>query len=96
MALGFPSTYVHLLPDNAFSGCYIAMHVDQAWTREDAMMPWPHWTDVDCFFLPDSGSAGLINMIQLFTGHHIVAGVLCVFATALWFVQGFGHLFYYR
>ncbi|KAF9099390.1 hypothetical protein BGX27_000613, partial [Mortierella sp. AM989] len=42
------------------------------------------------------GSAGLINMIQVFNGHHIFAGVLCVFSTILWFVQGFAGLFFYR
>ncbi|KAG0043620.1 hypothetical protein BGZ83_011207 [Gryganskiella cystojenkinii] len=43
-----------------------------------------------------TGSAGLINMIQVFNGKHIFAGVLCVFSTALWFVQGCGCLFFYR
>ncbi|KAI1321171.1 hypothetical protein EDD11_007737 [Mortierella claussenii] len=45
---------------------------------------------------PSTGSAGLINMIQVFNGRHIFAGILCVFSTALWFVQGFGNLFFYR
>ncbi|GJJ79051.1 secretory carrier-associated membrane protein [Entomortierella parvispora] len=43
-----------------------------------------------------TGSAGLINMISVFNGHHIFAGILCVFSTALWLVQGFGCLFFYR
>ncbi|KAF9213410.1 hypothetical protein CPB97_000004 [Podila verticillata] len=45
---------------------------------------------------PSTGSAGLINMIQVFNAKKIFAGILCVFATALWFVQGFASLFYYR
>ncbi|KAG0306596.1 hypothetical protein BGZ98_002067 [Dissophora globulifera] len=45
---------------------------------------------------PSTGSAGLINMIQVFNGHHIFTGILCVFSTALWFVQGCGCLFFYR
>ncbi|KAG0261710.1 hypothetical protein BG011_000737 [Mortierella polycephala] len=45
---------------------------------------------------PSTGSAGLINMIQVFNGGHIFAGILCVFSTALWFVQGFSSLFFYR
>ncbi|KAF9018722.1 hypothetical protein BGZ52_004057 [Haplosporangium bisporale] len=35
-------------------------------------------------------------MIQVFNAKKIFAGILCVFATALWFVQGFASLFYYR
>ncbi|KAF9426035.1 hypothetical protein BGZ76_002958 [Entomortierella beljakovae] len=45
---------------------------------------------------PSTGSAGLINMIQVFNGKHIFAGILCVFSTALWFVQAFAGLFFYR
>ncbi|KAG0243733.1 scamp family-domain-containing protein [Mortierella sp. GBAus27b] len=45
---------------------------------------------------PQTGAAGLVNMIQLFTGKHILAGVLCVFSTAGWFAQAGGYLFFYR
>lgn len=35
-------------------------------------------------------------MIQVFNLKKIFAGILCVFSTALWFVQGFANLYYYR
>ena len=43
-----------------------------------------------------TGGAGLINLIKMFVGGHIVAGVFTAIATAAWVVQGAGNLFYYR
>jgi hypothetical protein len=43
-----------------------------------------------------TGSAGLIQMIRLFTGHSWVAAVLSLVATVGWIVQGFGNGYYYR
>ncbi|KAL5529650.1 hypothetical protein ACEPAG_5635 [Sanghuangporus baumii] len=46
--------------------------------------------------IPATGSAGLINMIQMYVNGHIAAGVLGTIATAGWIFQGLGNLFYYR
>jgi hypothetical protein len=45
---------------------------------------------------PSTGSAGLIQMIQLFARHSWVAAVFSVIATVGWAVQGLGNAFYYR
>lgn len=53
----------------------------------------------NCYLLQyacSTGSAGLIQTIQLFAGGHIVGGVLATIATAGWTVQGLGNAFYYR
>ncbi|KAF7304814.1 Secretory carrier membrane protein 2 [Mycena kentingensis (nom. inval.)] len=46
--------------------------------------------------VPSTGSAGLIQTIQMFAGHHWAAAVLCTVATVGWTVQGLGNAFYYR
>jgi secretory carrier-associated membrane protein len=46
--------------------------------------------------IPSTGSAGLIQTVSMFSRGHIAAGILGVFATAGWTVQGLGNLFYYR
>ncbi|PAV23907.1 scamp-domain-containing [Pyrrhoderma noxium] len=46
--------------------------------------------------IPGTGSAGLIQMIQMYANGHIAAGVLGTVATVGWVVQGLGILFYYR
>ncbi|KIY43388.1 scamp-domain-containing protein, partial [Fistulina hepatica ATCC 64428] len=46
--------------------------------------------------VPSTGSAGLINTIQMYAGGHIGAGVLGTFATVGWAVQGGGNAFFYR
>ncbi|KAJ7632678.1 scamp family-domain-containing protein [Roridomyces roridus] len=46
--------------------------------------------------VPSTGSAGLIQMIQSYAGHHWVAGVFCTVATVGWTVQGLGNAYYYR
>lgn len=43
-----------------------------------------------------TGSAGLIQMIQMYARGAIVAGVLGTVATVGWVVQGVGNAFYYR
>lgn len=43
-----------------------------------------------------TGSAGLINTIQMFTSGHIVAAIFGTIATVGWTVQGLGNAFYYR
>ncbi|KAF9167258.1 hypothetical protein DFQ27_002970 [Actinomortierella ambigua] len=45
---------------------------------------------------PSTGSAGLINMIQVFNNHHIFPGILCIIATILWLIQGTAGLWMYR
>ncbi|KAH8116921.1 scamp family-domain-containing protein [Phellopilus nigrolimitatus] len=46
--------------------------------------------------IPGTGSAGLIQMIQMYAGGHIAAGILSTIATIGWIVQGLGNAFYYR
>jgi len=46
--------------------------------------------------IPSTGSAGLIQTIQLYAKGHIVAGVFGTIATVGWVVQGAGNAFYYR
>ncbi|KAG6376351.1 scamp family-domain-containing protein [Boletus reticuloceps] len=46
--------------------------------------------------IPSTGSAGLIQTIQMFSQGHLVAGILGAFATAGWTLQGVGSAFYYR
>ncbi|KAF9483755.1 scamp-domain-containing protein [Pholiota conissans] len=46
--------------------------------------------------VPGTGSAGLVQMIRLFTGHHWVAAVFALIATIGWTVQGVGNAYYYR
>lgn len=43
-----------------------------------------------------TGLAGLINTIQMYTGHHFVAAVLGTLATVGWALQGFGLGYLYR
>jgi hypothetical protein len=51
-----------------------------------------HWSD-----LRDStGSAGLIQTISLFAGHHWIAAIFALLATVGWALQGLGNAFYYR
>ncbi|KAJ7046839.1 scamp family-domain-containing protein [Mycena alexandri] len=46
--------------------------------------------------VPSTGSAGLIQMIQMYANHHWIAAVFCTVATVGWTVQGLGNAFYYR
>ncbi|KII88427.1 hypothetical protein PLICRDRAFT_41589 [Plicaturopsis crispa FD-325 SS-3] len=46
--------------------------------------------------IPSTGSAGLIQTIQMFGGGHIAAGVLGIVTTVGWTVQGVGNAYYYR
>ncbi|KAJ7905561.1 scamp-domain-containing protein [Mycena olivaceomarginata] len=46
--------------------------------------------------VPSTGSAGLIQMIQMYAQHHWLAAVFCTVATVGWTVQGVGNAFYYR
>ncbi|KAK7054807.1 hypothetical protein VNI00_003270 [Paramarasmius palmivorus] len=46
--------------------------------------------------IPSTGSAGLIQTVQMFTGHHWAAAVLALIASIGWVIQGFGNAFYYR
>ena len=43
-----------------------------------------------------TGSAGLINTIQMYARGHIAAGIVSTFALVGWVVQGGGNAFYYR
>ncbi|EIN07304.1 scamp-domain-containing protein [Punctularia strigosozonata HHB-11173 SS5] len=46
--------------------------------------------------IPSTGSAGLINTIQMFIKHSWVAAILGLIASIGWIVQGLGNAFYYR
>jgi len=46
--------------------------------------------------IPSTGSAGLIQTIQMFSRHAIVAAILGTVATIGWTVQGLGNAFYFR
>ncbi|KAH7889349.1 scamp family-domain-containing protein [Phlebopus sp. FC_14] len=46
--------------------------------------------------IPSTGSAGLIQTIQMYSRGHWAAGILGTFATVGWSVQGLGNAFYYR
>ncbi|KAG2357685.1 scamp-domain-containing protein [Suillus spraguei] len=46
--------------------------------------------------IPSTGSAGLIQMIQMYAQGHWAAGILGTIATVGWTVQGLGNAFYYR
>ncbi|KAJ7109435.1 scamp family-domain-containing protein [Mycena epipterygia] len=46
--------------------------------------------------VPSTGSAGLIQMIQMYANHQWIAAVFCTVATVGWTVQGLGNAFYYR
>ncbi|KAJ7097873.1 scamp family-domain-containing protein [Mycena belliarum] len=46
--------------------------------------------------VPSTGSAGLIQMIQMYAQHHWLSAVFCTIATVGWTVQGLGLAFYYR
>ncbi|KIY72155.1 scamp-domain-containing protein [Cylindrobasidium torrendii FP15055 ss-10] len=43
-----------------------------------------------------TGSAGLVQMVQMFVGHHWAAAVLGLVSTIGWVVQGVGIAWYYR
>ncbi|KAF8651446.1 hypothetical protein AX16_004745 [Volvariella volvacea WC 439] len=46
--------------------------------------------------VPSTGSAGMIQMIQMFSRAHFVAGAFSLVATIGWIIQGVGNAFYYR
>ncbi|KAK7446396.1 hypothetical protein VKT23_004248 [Stygiomarasmius scandens] len=46
--------------------------------------------------VPSTGSAGLIQTVQMFTNHHWVAAILGLIATIGWTLQGVGNAWYYR
>ncbi|EJD02344.1 scamp-domain-containing protein [Fomitiporia mediterranea MF3/22] len=46
--------------------------------------------------IPGTGSAGFIQMIQMYVNGHIAAGVFGTIATLGWTVQGLGNAFYYQ
>ncbi|KAG1827212.1 scamp family-domain-containing protein [Suillus subaureus] len=46
--------------------------------------------------IPSTGSAGLIQMIQMYAQGHWAAGILGTIATVGWTVQGLGNAFYYH
>jgi hypothetical protein len=46
--------------------------------------------------IPSTGSAGLIQTIQMFSQGHWAAGILATIATTGWTLQGVGNAFYYR
>lgn len=46
--------------------------------------------------IPSTGSAGLIQTIQMFSQGHWAAGILGAIATIGWSLQGVGNAFYYR
>jgi len=46
--------------------------------------------------IPSTGSAGLIQTIQMYSRHAIVAAILGTVATVGWTVQGLGNAFYFR
>ncbi|KAF8910977.1 scamp-domain-containing protein [Gymnopilus junonius] len=46
--------------------------------------------------IPGTGSAGLIQTIREFSGHHWVAAILGLIATIGWTIQGVGNAYYYR
>jgi len=46
--------------------------------------------------IPSTGSAGLIQTIQMYSNHAIVAGILGTITTVGWTVQGVGNAFYFR
>jgi len=46
--------------------------------------------------VPSTGSAGLIQTIQMFSNQHWVAAILGLLATIGWILQGLGNAFYYR
>ncbi|THU89532.1 scamp-domain-containing protein [Dendrothele bispora CBS 962.96] len=46
--------------------------------------------------IPSTGSAGLIQTVQMFANHHWVAAVLGLVATIGWILQGVGNAWYYR
>jgi len=46
--------------------------------------------------IPSTGSAGLIQTIRMYIGHHWVAAILGTVATVGWTIQGLGNAFYYR
>jgi hypothetical protein len=46
--------------------------------------------------IPSTGSAGLIQTIQMFSQGHWAAGILGTIATVGWSLQGVGNAFYYR
>lgn len=46
--------------------------------------------------VPSTGSAGLIQTIQMYARHYYVAAILGTIATVGWTIQGLGNAFYYR
>ncbi|KAK1228425.1 hypothetical protein PQX77_008563 [Marasmius sp. AFHP31] len=46
--------------------------------------------------IPSTGSAGLIQTVQMFSNRHWAAAVLALIATIGWFIQGLGNAFYYK
>ncbi|KAL0581585.1 hypothetical protein V5O48_000515 [Marasmius crinis-equi] len=46
--------------------------------------------------IPSTGSAGLIQTVQMFSGHHWAAAVLALVASIGWLIQGLGNAFYYK
>jgi len=46
--------------------------------------------------IPSTGSAGLIQTIQMFSQKHIVAAIFGTIATVGWTIQGLGNAFYFR
>ncbi|KIJ16933.1 hypothetical protein PAXINDRAFT_162530 [Paxillus involutus ATCC 200175] len=46
--------------------------------------------------IPSTGSAGLIQTIQMYVRGHWAAGIIGTIATVGWTVQGLGNAFYYR
>ncbi len=46
--------------------------------------------------IPSTGSAGIIQSVSMLSRHHIFAGILGIFASIGWTLQGVGILIYYR
>jgi len=46
--------------------------------------------------IPSTGSAGIIQTIRMFSQHHLAAGILGIFPSVGWVIQGAGNAFYYR
>ncbi|KZP19482.1 scamp-domain-containing protein [Athelia psychrophila] len=46
--------------------------------------------------IPSTGSAGLINTIQMYTHGKIIAAIFGTVATVGWTIQGLGNMYYYR
>ena len=86
--------------------CACVRHYVSSWANQSAQVHWYPVVSPLCDVCSPSrvsrssvlstGGAGLINMIKMFIGGHIAAGIVCAVSATAWAVETLGNALYYR